>query len=236
MKFESLFQSTMPVLHYIFYQCQNPLCGLRFPGPAKIMQDERCPRCKERLESTDIVDVDQEAEDRNGNKQLLRIEVILDNIRSAWNVGSMFRTADGTQLHHLHLCGITPNPAHPTIARTALGAEKLIPWDYHSNSLNLASLLVSSGYRLWVLEDTPDAECLYDVSVPDADHPLLLTVGNEICGVDPELIRLAERVISIPMMGKKRSYNVAVAFGIAASYLRYCQIWSQGSSKKFPRT
>jgi tRNA G18 (ribose-2'-O)-methylase SpoU len=148
----------------------------------------------------------------------------------------MFRTADGTQLQHLYLCGITPTPIHPTVERTALGAENTSPWDYHGNALDLANKLISAGYRLWVLEDIPGAASLYDVFIDTDPRPILLIVGNEVCGVDPGLIKLAERMISIPMMGKKRSYNVAVAFGIAASYLSYCQICSQGSTRIFPST
>ena len=226
----------MTKLHYLFYQCQNHACGIRFPARAGSLQVERCPRCKAPLVCTDNIGIDQESYSHPGLPYSLVIEALLDNIRSAGNVGSMFRTADGTGIQTLYLCGITPTPVHPQIGRTALGAENSIPWQYESNAKILTEYLISKGRRLWVLEDTPDAVSLFEM-IPEVDtRPILLAVGNEVCGVDPALVELSECVISIPMAGLKRSYNVAVAFGIAASYLRYCQTFSQGSSKMLPNT
>jgi tRNA G18 (ribose-2'-O)-methylase SpoU len=148
----------------------------------------------------------------------------------------MFRTADGTGIQQLYLCGITPTPAHPQVVRTSLGAEQSVHWKYESNALTLAKSLVSLGYLIWVLEDTPTAESLYQIEYQITNQPILLVVGNEICGVDPGLLALAERVISIPMVGQKRSYNVAVAFGISASFLQYYQSFSHGSTMILPNT
>jgi tRNA G18 (ribose-2'-O)-methylase SpoU len=188
------------------------------------------------LVCTDNIEIDHESGSHQSLPNSLIIEALLDNIRSAWNVGSMFRTADGTGIQALYLCGITPTPGHPQISRTALGAENSIPWQYESNAKILTEYLISKGRRLWVLEDTSDAVSLFEM-IPEVDtRPILLAVGNEVCGVDPALVELSECVISIPMAGLKRSYNVAVAFGIAASYLRYCQTFSQASSKMLPNT
>jgi 23S rRNA (guanosine2251-2'-O)-methyltransferase len=148
----------------------------------------------------------------------------------------MFRTADGTGIQCMYLCGITPTPEHTQVRRTALGAEQSINWKYNSNALNLAQELMSQGRQLWVLEETPKSINLFELDVETSSLPLVLVVGNEICGVDPSLLELAERVISIPMVGLKRSYNVAVAFGVAASFLRYCQNFSGSSTKKLPNT
>ena len=226
----------MPSLRYLFYQCQNPVCGLRFPAQASSMQVERCPRCKSPLERVVAMEIEQEAPDRPVIPDAPIIEVLLDNIRSAWNVGSMFRTADGVGIQRLYLCGITPTPSHPRVGRTALGAEKSLSWQYASNAIALVRTLISSGRRVWVLEDMPESANLYHLDISNDPRPILLIVGNEICGVDPYLLELAEQSIAIPMMGSKRSYNVAVAFGIAASYLRYCQIFSQGSTRILPNT
>lgn len=213
----------MPTLHYLFYQCQNPSCGLRFPAQEGILKLERCPRCKSAVERVAALQIQQEAEQRTSPADALVFEALLDNIRSAWNVGSMLRTADGTGIRRLYLCGITTTPVHPQVVRTALGAESSIPWQYASNAVELARSLISSGHRLWALEDTPDSVSLFDLDDHSGADPVILVVGNEVAGIDPGLLELCERVISIPMLGQKRSYNVAVAFGIAASYLRYCQ-------------
>lgn len=197
---------------------------------------EHCPRCKSPLERAVTMEIDQEARDLSALPTGLIVEVLLDNIRSAWNVGSMFRTADGVGIQRVYLCGITPTPAHPRVGRTALGAEKSIPWQYESNAVDLVRGLISSGRRVWVLEDVPESVNLYNIDINCDSRPILLVVGNEICGVDPGLLDQAEQSIAIPMMGSKRSYNVAVALGIAASYLRSCQSFSQGSTRILPNT
>lgn len=226
----------MTSLHYIFYQCKNPSCGLRFPAQAGSLGAAVCPRCKAQIEQADSLLIKQDADDRTWESSSLVIEALFDNIRSAWNVGSMFRTADGTRISRVYLCGITPTPIHPQVRRTGLGAETALPWHYISNAVDLAQSLVSDGKRLWVLETTTDSTNLFDIKIDARSQPVILVVGNEICGVDPRLLELSERVISIPMVGMKKSYNVAVAFGIAASYLRYCQIFSQESTRIFPNT
>lgn len=180
--------------------------------------------------------VKQETDRMQQGKANFAIEAVLDNIRSAWNVGSMFRTADGMCISSIYLCGITPTPLHPQVRRTALGAENTIRWEYASNAVSLVKSQISDGKRLWVLEETRGAENLYDLLMDNNQEPILLAVGNEISGVDPGLLELAEKVISIPMGGRKRSYNVAVAFGIATSYLRYGHNLSQESVRIFPKT
>lgn len=150
-----------------------------------------------------------------------RLETLLDNIRSGWNVGAMFRTADGLGGGRLHLCGITPTPDHAQVAKTALGAEKSVPWVYASNAVQHCYVLRQQGYPIWALEDCPKAEVIFDLRLGDEmNEPTLLVVGNEVTGVDPEILAICERVLAIPMLGSKRSLNVAVAYGIALSTLR----------------
>ena len=145
---------------------------------------------------------------------------LLDNIRSTHNVGSIFRTADGAGFQALHLAGITPTPEHPKLAKTALGAEAWISWAYHKNGVDAAAMLQAQGYQLWAIEGGGRAQSLYKAHLPP-DTPIALVVGNELAGIDPDILQLCAKVWAIPMQGHKRSLNVAVSFGIAAYWLRW---------------
>jgi tRNA G18 (ribose-2'-O)-methylase SpoU len=122
------------------------------------------------------------------------------------------------------------------IPQRALGAEINIPWEQSNNGLRKAAYLQSQGNKIWVLENLPTAIPLYQIDKPKEYFPLVLIVGNEISGVDPGIIEICDKVLSIPMVGKKSSYNVATAFGIAVSFLFYRQSFSQGSRKILPST
>ncbi len=139
-------------------------------------------------------------------------------------------------MQKLYLTGITPTPENKKVSKTALGAESILPWEKFNNGVQLASLVKSKGYTLWALEDLPKAIPLFQVDFPVNYASIILIVGNEVSGVDPGIIELCDQIISIPMLGEKQSYNVAVAFGIAASFLLYRQSVSQGSRKIFPNT
>jgi len=144
------------------------------------------------------------------------VRAVLDNLRSAWNVGSLFRTADAAGFQHLHLCGITPTPPHEGIAKTALGAEQVVPWSYHPDAVDVLERLRQEGWTLWALETEGEPWHL-DMAVPDT--PLAVVVGNERAGIDPHALALCHRVVTLPMRGVKRSLNVTVAFGILAFWL-----------------
>jgi tRNA G18 (ribose-2'-O)-methylase SpoU len=146
---------------------------------------------------------------------LPRIEVLLDNIRSVYNVGSIFRTADAAGIARVHLCGITPTPDHPRLRKTALGADASVPWDYSSSGLASAADLQARGFRLWALEGGDRSGSIFSCTSGLSSEPVVLVIGNEVCGVDPAIISLCERVLGIPMQGVKTSLNTAVAFGIA---------------------
>jgi tRNA G18 (ribose-2'-O)-methylase SpoU len=148
---------------------------------------------------------------------------LLDNIRSAYNVGAIFRTADGAGVSQLYLCGITPTPAeNPQIAKTALGAEKHIPWQQHNNALLLARALKQSGHALWALENQSDAKPISLFHPPPTPNPkVVLIVGSERSGIDPELLSVCDQTLTLPMVGEKDSLNVAIAFGIAAYWLSF---------------
>ena len=147
------------------------------------------------------------------------LAVLLDNIRSAWNVGSILRSSDGFGFAHAYLCGITPTPEGPAreaILKTSLGAEESVPWSYHKNAVKLVSGLKREGRKIWALEEDPRAKSIAKLITPPMAQNCVLIVGNEITGVDPELLNLSAEIFHIPMQGEKRSFNVAMAFSIAA--------------------
>ncbi len=142
------------------------------------------------------------------------ISVIAHDIRSAHNVGSIFRTADSAGLAHVYLTGFTATPEHRGVRKTALGAESAVPWSHHEDPLVLLDILKSEGMRIVALERTDGA---IGVEAIKADHfPMALVLGNEVSGVPPALIELADVVLALPQYGIKESLNVSVAFGIAA--------------------
>jgi len=145
------------------------------------------------------------------------LAVLLDNIRSAWNVGSIFRTADGFGFMHAYLCGMTPTPdgqAHEAVMKTSLGAEDSVTWSQHKDALKLIKGLKKEGWKVWALEQTERAHPVGQIA--NLTRNIVLIVGNEITGVDPELLEHCDGIFCIPMRGEKKSFNVAVAFGIAA--------------------
>ncbi|MBA7627222.1 MAG: TrmH family RNA methyltransferase [Calditrichaeota bacterium] len=139
------------------------------------------------------------------------IYAILEDVRSAYNVGSMFRTADALHLSCLYLCGYTAFPPHRGIAKTALGAEHTIPWEKHADAITLARGLQEKGMQIVVLEQTDDAVDFWEAPVR---FPVCFVVGNEVIGVSEELVALADLCLELPMSGIKQSLNVATAFGV----------------------
>lgn len=140
------------------------------------------------------------------------ISVLLDNVRSLYNVGSIFRTSDAAGVSKLYLCGITGKPPRAEIHKAALGAEKSVPWEYFENPVEIIQKLKNEGWHIIILEHT-DQPRLYHKA--NYEFPLCLVVGHEITGVSDEVIELADLAIEIPMFGIKQSLNVAVAYGIA---------------------
>ncbi|MCP5098531.1 MAG: RNA methyltransferase, partial [Chloroflexi bacterium] len=139
---------------YLIRQCKNGLCRFRFPAAVTDVKGNYCPRCKTETTAVSIPTYPA-ITDSHVPTRLPQLEVMLDNIRSIFNVGAMIRTADGAGVRHLHLCGITAPPTHPKIAKTALGAESILPWSYANNGVDTAVSLKQQGYQLWALEATP---------------------------------------------------------------------------------
>jgi len=204
------------------FECTSASCRFRFPvAPDEQSRARHCPVCGEPcLASGTYQQQDAGPDDMLAGSG--KTIALLDNVRSAYNVGAIFRTADGAGIGHLHLCGITPTPEHERVAKTGLGAEESVAWSYHLNAPMLAETLRRQGYYLLALEGgeaTPISRLLPPTAT---DYPMgiALIVGNERCGVAPALLALSDQRICIPMQGAKRSLNVAVAFGIAAYWLK----------------
>lgn len=140
------------------------------------------------------------------------IFAILDHIRSAHNVGSMFRTADGANLAELLLCGYTPTPPHRHLAKTALGAVDVVPWRHCASTPEAIEIARGRGAQVLGVEFTAASVALYE---HDFSLPLALVMGNEVDGLQPEILGLCDGVVHLPMHGLKNSLNVSVAFGIA---------------------
>jgi len=203
-------------------QCVNPACGLRYSRHLKETLGIRCPNCRSETirMGEPFGQLEIPAQEWPDSGPIL--EVLLDNIRSAWNVGSMLRAADGAGVRHFHLCGISPSPDHARVMKTALGAERSVPWSYHPDGLTFCREAKRLGYRLWALEGGPQALSIFGLE-SQGSGPILLVVGNELTGVDPGILAECEQVVCLPMMGEKGSLNVAVAFGAAVYSLRFGQ-------------
>jgi tRNA G18 (ribose-2'-O)-methylase SpoU len=148
----------------------------------------------------------------------LPVYVLLDSIRSNYNVGSIFRTSDGAMIEKLYMCGYTPHPPKKEILKTALGATESVSWEYVKDPKEVILKLKEQGIKICALELT-ESSCEY-YKVEESSFPLCLVVGNEITGVQQELLDLCDFSIEIPQYGIKQSLNVAVAYGIAIFELR----------------
>ena len=149
-----------------------------------------------------------------------RFVVICDDIRSLYNIGSVFRTSDAAGVDRIYLCGISGRPNQPKaaekIAKVALGAEKTVPWEYRRQSWRLVDELKKQGFKIVSLE--LGAESINYIKFRPK-FPLALIIGNEVGGVRKSLLSRSDKCIQIPMRGQKESLNVSVAFGIAASWI-----------------
>lgn len=198
------------------FQCQNPACRFRCPTNLSMKKLNKCPLCGDQIEPASAVFTNQKSESFDRKKPIRRMEVLLDNLRSTLNVGSIFRTADGAGISKIHLCGTTPTPEHVKIKKTGLGAEWTIPWEYHPNGVDFVIDHKNNNYFIVSVETSLKSENIFDVKFPQNLDNLLLIMGNEVSGIDPEILALSDNIVEIPMVGVKSSLNVAVAFGIAA--------------------
>ena len=239
-----MYNDPMPETSYEIRRCES--CGLRYPQVQGHSFGTRCPAClgdtrlvlrrelipepgpATRPKDRKSVSLLKKPEgDEEGGK---RVAVLLDNIRSAWNVGSILRSADGFGFMHVYLCGITPAGDHEAVTKTSLGAEDSVPWSYHKDAVRLVRGLKAEGWKIYALEEEPRALPLSAFLPSQLPAAAALIVGNEVTGVDPELLDLCDEIFFLPMSGEKKSFNVAIAFGMAAYALRHPQPESNKSA------
>lgn len=142
------------------------------------------------------------------------LTVVLDNVRSLNNIGSIFRTSDAFNVERVVLCGISATPPSAEIHKTALGAEDSVEWSYYEDTLKALADLRAQGYRLCCLEQVKDSVELQDFT-PEASERYALVVGHEVKGVDPDVVNACDICLEIPQLGTKHSLNVAVSAGLA---------------------
>lgn len=147
------------------------------------------------------------------------LTVVLDNIRSSHNVGSIFRTCDGLGVEKLFLCGITAYPPNDKVAKAALGAEETVNWEHTRDVAAVVAQQKERGYHIILLEQTDESIALDQCVLPE--KPMCLVIGNEVEGVSEDVLPLADTAVEIDMIGVKNSLNASVAFGIAGYYLKY---------------
>ena len=149
--------------------------------------------------------------------------VILDNIRSMNNVGSIFRTCDAFRIEKLYLCGITATPPHREIEKTALGATESVDWEYAENVVDLALELIKDNVKIFLIEQTDRSMPLHQFQFPK--EKIAIVLGNEVFGVTEALLPICDGAIEIPQYGTKHSLNVTIAAGI--------MIWERYKGLKF---
>jgi 23S rRNA (guanosine2251-2'-O)-methyltransferase len=145
--------------------------------------------------------------------QKIPILVVLDNVRSLHNIGSIFRTADAFRLEGVYLCGITATPPHREIHKTALGATESVHWEYHEETTEVVRKLKEKNYRVFSIEQAEGAVSLDQIQLR-GNQKYALVFGHEIRGVDQEVVDMSDQCIEIPQYGTKHSLNVSVAAGI----------------------
>ena len=147
------------------------------------------------------------------NTSKLPIVIVLDNIRSGLNVGSVFRTADAFLIEKIYLCGITAKPPNKEINKTALGATHSVDWEYITDTKEIVKKLKLQGYKIISIEQVEGAFMLNELTINNKDKYALI-FGNEITGVDQQVVDLSDIAVEIPQFGTKHSLNISVSAGI----------------------
>ncbi|MGN7515158.1 MAG: RNA methyltransferase [Allomuricauda sp.] len=154
------------------------------------------------------------------------IIIILDNVRSLNNIGSVFRTADAFLIQKIYLCGITATPPHKDIRKTALGATESVDWEYRKDTLELVEELKEKGIQIVSVEQAENAVMLNDFQI-NSETTIALVFGNEVKGVSQEVVTASDTVLEIPQFGTKHSLNISVSTGIVV-----WDIWSKQNAEK----
>lgn len=160
------------------------------------------------MEELDRLTVDQFKESSK-----IPVIIVLDNIRSQHNIGSIFRTADAFKIQSIHLCGITATPPNREIQKTALGATESVEWKYHQSTIKLVKELKQDGYYVVAIEQADESVNVNDFK-SNIYNKIALIFGNEVHGIDDDVMEICDGCIEIPQHGTKHSLNVSVAAGI----------------------
>jgi tRNA G18 (ribose-2'-O)-methylase SpoU len=147
------------------------------------------------------------------NLEKIPVIIVLDNVRSAQNVGSVFRTSDAFCIQKIYLCGITAQPPHKEIHKTALGAQDAVPWEYSKDTKSVITVLKNDGWHICSVEQTEQSTKLHEISV-HTNKGYVLIFGNEVSGVEQAVIDMSDECIEIPQFGTKHSFNISVSCGI----------------------
>ncbi len=204
------------------YECQNPECGLRMPTNLSVTIVEICPFCKNVMKPVgEPFQNAIPAQSSDGSDSPI-IHILLDNLRSVFNVGSIFRTANGASVAHVYCCGTTPTPEHPKFIKSGLGAHETVSWSYSRNGLTTVKSAMTQGFQVISLEVSGNSTSIFGLSQHSVyNEKVLLVVGNEVSGIDPEILALSEYRIHVPMLGTKTSLNVSIAAAIAMYVYRF---------------
>lgn len=146
-------------------------------------------------------------------KEKIPIIIILDNIRSMSNIGSVFRTSDAFLIEEIHLCGITSSPPHKEIHKTALGATNTVSWKYYKDTLDSIKVLKDHNFTIIAVEQAKNSTLLQDFR-PKKEEKLAFIFGNEVKGVDQKVINESDKCLEIPQFGTKHSLNISISAGI----------------------
>lgn len=147
------------------------------------------------------------------NVEKLPITIVLDNVRSQNNVGSVFRTSDAFRIKKIYMCGISPTPENREVHKTALGAEDAVDWEYVKDSVELIKKLKSENYCILSVEQAENSTSLEKIELEE-EKEYVLVFGNEVKGVQQEIVDLSDMCIEVPQFGTKHSFNISVTVGI----------------------
>jgi len=203
----------------VFRECTNSNCRFRYPDIRIDLDDDYCPVCGDHASISNYIFSKSDKKPKLTHSKRPRRIALLDNIRSVYNVGSIFRTCEGLGVTEMILAGITPTPDHPRLSKTGLGAEKNISWQHQNNACLSLSRLRNEGVFIIGLECTEKSKLIQTCNENLYDKHVCLVAGNERLGIDPVVQDLCDFLVCIPMQGVKESFNVSVAFAIAAFYL-----------------
>ena len=214
------------------YRCPRPPCRRLFTSPEVVPGEIiRCPACSRPMNARPV-SMERILEEREKTTPggagstipRLPLAVLVDNVRSLRNVGSIFRTSDACGVELVALAGITGTPPRDALVKTALGAEQAVRWRYRAEALTALNEAREEGYTPVALENGAGGKSLQDYRWPE--RPCLV-VGNEVRGISPEVLDACAGNVSIPMRGAKDTLNVAVAFGIAVHHAS-CRLAGRG--------